>query len=459
MSTLDEKITFPGDVSIDRLRLYNKDEDHIDFSLGQATEILIYESIFAPCMFGSLTIADADAMIEKFPIVGGEALTIKLRTKTFNDNQDNIIYRSFVIVSIENRKLENDREQTYVLNFISIEGYTDMVNTISQAIPGDTEGAGAFNTARIAQNIFETFIATTGRVYLENAKSSLAIYDEHASDIQYVSNNWTPFQNMNYICAHMDEKTHPGSDNIFFETNKGFILTSIQGLISKQKDVVFDQYFVGGTAERKRTKQISFRSRDLIKEGFNDIEEMKIPKTIDIIQGNLSGYHASNVQAYDIYNKTRTHIDLDIEEDFEKYVHTDDGLPIPSHVARSSDSYTNFKILNGNTYAGIASGIFNKGKKTSEEKWVANNVRRSQYFNSFADYTFEIDVAGRTDIEVGAMIFLNYPSTKTKGSGGGIQDDLLLSGKYLVTAIQHRVNIATGHTMKMEIVKNGLGTK
>ena len=90
MSTLDEKITFPGDVSIDRLRLYNKNDDHIDFSLGQATEIIIYESIFAPCMFGSVTIADADAIIEKFPIVGGEALTIKLRTKTFNDNEDNI---------------------------------------------------------------------------------------------------------------------------------------------------------------------------------------------------------------------------------------------------------------------------------------------------------------------------------------------------------------------------------
>ena len=136
----------------------------------------------APCMFGSLTMAAADAIIEKFPIVGGEALTIKLRTKTFPDREEDIIYRSFVVVSIENRKLENDREQTYVLNFISIEGYTDMVNTISQAVPGDVDGEGAFNTARIAMNIFETYIATTGRVYLEKEKSTLAIYDEHASD-------------------------------------------------------------------------------------------------------------------------------------------------------------------------------------------------------------------------------------------------------------------------------------
>ena len=64
MSTLDEKITFPGVVTIDRLRLYNKNDDHIDLTLGQATEILIYESMFAPCMFGSLTMADADAIID-----------------------------------------------------------------------------------------------------------------------------------------------------------------------------------------------------------------------------------------------------------------------------------------------------------------------------------------------------------------------------------------------------------
>ena len=137
-------------------------------------------------------------------------------------------------------------------------------------------------------------------------------------------------------------------------------------------------------------------------------------------------------------------------------VHTDTGAPIPQHISRSPTSYTNFKILNGNTYAGIATGIFDKGKKTSDERWVAAGVRRRQYFSSFNDYTFELDVPGRTDIECGVMIYLDYPSTQTKGVSDTNTDELL-SGKYLVTAIAHKINIVTGHTMKMEIVKNGLG--
>ena len=451
---MEERINFAGDVKIDEMRLYNNNNDFVDLTLAQITEILLYESLWSPCLQGSLAFADADAIIEKHPIVGGEPFTLKLRTSTFPDFPDAVIHRSFVITSIENRRLENDRQQSYVLNFISIEGYTDLVNTIHQSIPGDTEGSGAFNTSNIAQSIFDNFIATTGRVYKEEEKSVLYIGDDHTSDLQYVSNGWTPFQNMNYIAGNTEEATHPGSDVIFFETNKAFGLTSIQNLIASQKESLFDQYFVGATAKRKRTGGVNFTARDLIKHKFNDIEEITIPKTIDLVEGSLNGYHASNVQAYDIYNKTRTYKTLDAVEDFEKFVHTDDTAPLPDHVIRNPDTYTNFKILNGNTYAGVASGIYDKGKKTSEEKWVGNVTRRTQYINSFNNYTFEIDVPGRTDMEVGNMIYLDYPSATTKSEE---KVDEVLSGRYLVTSIAHKVNIVTGHTMKMEIVKNGLG--
>ena len=52
------------------------------------------------------------------------------------------------------------------------------------------------------------------------------------------------------------------------------------------------------------------------------------------------------------------------------------------------------------------------------------------------------------------MVNLEYPSAQT---GNKSKKDEILSGKYLPTAIHHKVNITDGHTMKMEIVKNGLG--
>ena len=106
----------------------------------------------------------------------------------------------------------------------------------------------------------------------------------------------------------------------------------MKNLIASQKESLFDQYFVGATSKRRRTGGVNFTARNLIKHKFNDIEEITIPKTIDLVEGSLNGYHASNVQAYDIYNKTRTHKHLDVVEDFDKFVHTGDTTTIPGHV-------------------------------------------------------------------------------------------------------------------------------
>lgn len=450
----NEQIERPGDVNIDELSIQNDFGERIDLTLAQVTEINLYESVFAPCLFGQLQVVDADGFIEEFPIIGGEVLTINLRTKTFPTDSSSIIYKSFIITAIENRSLSSgDREQQYVLNFMSAEGINDANSTINQSLPGGGD-EDAFNTAKIARKIFDEFIALVPRIWDEKDPSELTIGDAHESNIQYVSNGWSPFQNMNYLCQNIKEAETGGADNVFYESNKQFYLTSIQGLIKKQGDNIFDDYLVEGTTRQERDSSYDYYTRDLMTNGFNVIDELIIPKTIDLLEGSNNGYHASNVQAYDLFTKTKTIKSFDIVDDFPSEVHTDTGIPVPGHTVRNPETYTNFKILNGSTYYGIPSGIFDKGNKTSEDKWVGHNMRRQSYFKSFNNYTFEIKVPGRTDIEVGVMVNLEYPSAQT---GNKSKKDEILSGKYLTTAIHHKVNITDGHTMKMEIVKNGLG--
>ena len=86
-----------------------------------------------------------------------------------------------------------------------------------------------------------------------------------------------------------------------------------------------------------------------------------------------------------------------------------------------------------------------------------NLLYRDNYFNSFKDYTFEIHVPGRTDIQVGDLIKVLYPSTKSKSKGATYDDifDKKLTGNYLITAIRHKIDTGA-HTMQMEVVKNGL---
>ena len=108
----------------------------------------------------------------------------------------------------------------------------------------------------------------------------------------------------------------------------------------------------------------------------------------------------------------------------------------------------------GNSLSGLVDGKFGAAANPAV---LANNLFRQVYFSSFNDNTFEIDLPGRTDIEVGKLIKLAYPNAGDKPMDATYDDivDPLLTGPYLITAIKHKFD-SVRHTMKVEIVKNGL---
>ena len=98
-----ENIQHPGDVSVDKLTITVSSGAVYTLEQGEATEIILYESIFSYGLFGTITIADSKNMIGEWPIVGGEVLTMKIRTKTFPDDPGLIIHKSFQIYGITDR--------------------------------------------------------------------------------------------------------------------------------------------------------------------------------------------------------------------------------------------------------------------------------------------------------------------------------------------------------------------
>jgi hypothetical protein len=68
-----------------------------------------------------------------------------------------------------------------------------------------------------------------------------------------------------------------------------------------------------------------------------------------------------------------------------------------------------------------------------------------------------ITVPGRTDAEVGRLLYFEYPSlgAKEESDTGSTAQDKLYSGYYIITAIHHKVN-KNEHTMTMEVIKDSL---
>ena len=438
-------------LEIDDLTLVSLDgkgQDLIKFY----TEIRVFESLFIPTLTADVVIRDPENIIENLPIVGGETLHMKLRTSTFPDSPGACIQRSFAVAEIKNRGLDNDRQQVYTLKLVSPEMLNDASATITKAIPGP--GADR-NIEAIAQQIFNDHIVKEGRYLPDEDENELSIAGSpHTSSIQYISNNWSAFENMNYICKRIQASDVQGSDYFFFESNKNYYLTSLQHLIIAGRDAYFEEYtYKPGSLPTKGREEGNYIGLS-VPDYFNRIETMSIPRTISIIEGNLSGAYASNIQAYDMFNKKFKHFHLDVIQDAGLYERTDVNPPIPRGIPRNVTAYTSVKLLNSYTWnsAEQSQGINDDALQTH----YTSDAVRKQYINSFNDYQFLIEVPGRTDIEVGVSINLKYPKPTAKSSGDTYVEDKVLSGQYVVTEIKHKINPAE-YGMTLRITKNGVG--
>ena len=456
----DEVLSQAGEVICDELILTAQDGTEYDIK-DMLIEFNLYEDIFSPFLHGSINLTDAVNAISMWPIAGGEVLTVKFRTKTFADDPGNLIEKSFQIVGIENRMFNNDREQFYALSFCSIEAVNDQSNSISQSF--GTKESEARTTAEIAEQIWNDWINFPRRIDDGDSQSSFIIGDTpHTSKIQFVSNFWTPMQIMHFISKRCQGATHTGSDYLFFESNKGFFLTSIQNLIASQLEALWEEFvyvpepIMGEQMIRAGGETFVGAS---LHPSFNKISEITVPRTINILDGQDTGYYSASTRAYDMFTKEQAEVILDGRDSFDQFVHTDPGIPIPGGIQRNPFSYINIKYLNQYMYpgmhGGLEDGVHGEGANPAI---LANDLFRQVYFNSFNDYKFTATMPGRTDIEVGKLIKLVYPAAGPKTEDSEPEDyiDQVLTGKYLITAIHHTISSIAKHTMKLEIVKNGL---
>lgn len=435
----EESLNNPGDVLWDELFLTTANGEEVDLA-NFVMELNLYEDIYAPILYGDLAITDAVNAITNFPIRGGEIVTFKIRTPTFEDSKSNILEKSFSIYSIENRIQSGDREQFYVLKFCSIEGLVDNFNHLAVHYSGKTDD--------IVEKIWNDTLGQPRRIDSEDI-SVLSIGDTpHQSEVEYVSNFWSPFQNMMFLSKRATGGGLEGNDFLFFESNKSFYFTSIQALIKEQKEELFDEYHINpqGLTKPHRTGGVSYIG-NLLPDGFNNISSMGMPSTVDLLVGASSGMLAASTRAFDYTTKETKEWVFDMRKDFAGFVHTDDGVSIPEGIPRDPYAYQIFKPTSQGNYGKVPYGIAKFGK---------TELLRQGYLAGLTQYTFEIDVSGRTDIQVGVMIRINYPNVGDKtGDGETPAEDPILSGNYLVTAIKHKIDYV-GHTMKMEVVKNGL---
>ena len=438
-----------GEVRIEQLKLINASDEIIDLT-EFIVELNLYEDIFKSYLHGNLVLTDSRNLIDKYNIHGEEFLNVKLRTPSFPETE--VIEKTFRVFKLSDRTIVRDKNtQNFVLHFISVEFFYD----VNLPLFAPFEGV----VTDVAGEIFSNFLASsrnfniseTDNSITENAKpTELIVINEASNKVKFVSPGWSPLKCINWLASKAIPKDGVAKNFIFFESNKNFYFGTLENLFkdAHESKNYFGRYLisVSNIREDKNTQNV-------IRELFL-AKDVEMVETTDYIKNYTSGYLGNRLIYLDVFNKDYQLIDYDHTLEYEKQYHTSGKGPEAKPVF-NKDTFRNF-ATNISFYPKNPK-LFDNFSDNINEKMGEIHGNRLSSMLELTNIKMNITVPGRTDVEVGRIIYFEYPSlgpsdeTDTESTA----QDKLYSGYYLITAIHHKVN-KNEHMMTMEIIKDSL---
>ena len=383
----------------------------------QVVGIELYEDIFSTFITGILTVRDSQELSNLLPLVGEEVIRMEVRTPSLPDDQAYV--GEFYIYKMSGRKKVAEREALYSLHFISKEAIVDMNKKVSKGYQG--------NPSDIIVSVCtdrQWGLETPKQVFVENTSNK----------IRYVSNYWSPSQNIQYVCDHALNKLESPS-MVFFETKFGFNFVALESLYVSgelKQRFLWDNY----TAD---VNPSGGSSRDISKD-YQRVLELDTPLTYNYIDRLKSGMYGSEIITYDIM--THQYVHTGYQPNFSEHKHLNEFPAWSGNAIAKPKSV----IIDGRKYYNNFEGY---GDVTNT-KFIQK--RRSLLAQAEA-YTVTVTVFGRTDYSAGQRVVLDVPMTAQIKEGDADPQDKMMSGVYLISAICHVID-TTQHTCVMELVKD-----
>jgi len=438
-----------GEVRIEQLKLINSSDEVIDLS-EFIVELNLYEDLFKNYLHGNLVLTDSRNLIDKYNIHGEEFLNVKLRTPSFPDSE--IIEKTFRVFKLSDRTIVRDKNtQNFVLHFISIEFFYD----VSLPLFAPFEGT----VTDIAGRIFSDFLATsrnfnvseTNNEIKEDLKpTELIVINEASNKIKFISPGWSPLKCINWLASKAIPKDGVAKNFIFFESSKNFYFGTLENLF---RDAHENKNYLGRYLISASNVREDQSSQNVSREMFL-AKEVEMVETTDYIKNYTNGYLGNRLVYLDVFNKEYQLIDYDHTLNYEKQFHSS-GKGEEAKPVFNKDTFRNF-ATNISFYPKNPK-LFNDYPDNISEKMGEIYGNRLSSMLELTNIKMNMTVPGRTDAEVGRIIYFEYPSmgAKDETDSGSSAQDKLYSGFYIITAIHHKVN-KLEHSMTMEVIKDSL---
>ena len=438
-----------GEVRIEQLKLINSSDEVIDLS-EFVVELNIFEDLFKNYLHGKIVLTDSRNLIDRFNLHGEEFLNVKLRTPSFPDSQ--VIEKTFRVFKLTDRAIVRDNNtQNFVLHFISIEFFYD----ISLPLFAPFEGI----VSDVAGQIFTNFIATPRKFNVSESSNTISetqtgtdmiVINETANKVKFISPGWSPFKCINWLASKAIPADGIAKNYIFFESNKNFYFGTLENLF---RDAHANKNYLGRYLISASNIREDKNSQNVSREMFL-AKDVEMVESADYIKNYTNGYLANRLVYLDVFNKEYELVDYDHVLNYEKQHHTS-GIGNESKPVFSKDTFRNY-ATNISFYPKNPKLFTDYPDNVSEKMGEIYGNRLSSMLE-LTNIKMNMTVPGRTDAEVGRLIYFEYPSlgAKDEKDTGSSAQDKLYSGYYIITAIHHKVN-KLEHQMVMEVIKDSL---
>ena len=403
-------------------------------------ELSIFENIFQPALTAKVIVSDSHNMPYKLPIVGEETVDIDISLSGFSDGHDSKIWSitppPFHVNALTQRDHFMPKAHRFSMDLISEKYMSSLHSKVSKSYNNNT-------ISDIVTDIYYNYIHDD--VY--NLRIEPTIGNERV-----IIPNLSPIDAINWLSKRAMAKTSISVNYVYYETVSGSYFVSLNSLAKQEPVFTFIQKPRVGDA----TGAEDFQKNEMKIAGFEFIKQFDKEDNI------RRGVYSSKLVTHDIVTKKIRQYEYGGLEEWEAFHHCGNFPPLSnsdvetrsSKVKRTSFApyvlnKTNNKIdstsLNGmvdsrieffpkhnNMYALSANDIYDN----KVENW---KLRRNNHIGVYDGVSLALKVAGNSALRVGQTVNVVIPSPEPTDTDKktDVVDDKYLSGKYMITSIQH----------------------
>lgn len=407
------------------------------------TDFTIVESLYTPAVQLSLNVKDNIDFMGQARLSGQEKIKIKVMKKPYTDGNgsgpEQKIDLEFYVTEYPVYGRQNNLIQAYTIRGVTKHAYVSKLKRVSRAVSG-----------KIGDIVKSICIKDLG---IE--ENLLSISERSSASINAVIPNLEPIDAIYWLIKRAFTDT--GSPFYFYQSVDGKVyLKSQEELVST--GLVFEDYL-----------ESKFFSQDYDVNPMRAYNEaatriLSLNSTINLgkpLSAN-SGAFASKTYYVDLPSKSINQKDFNYKEEQAKrveqklYVTDQFKLETDNDLSKYKDARQIVVPMN--------SGAYSAGANYNSSTSGGNLAKASSYVELLDSMQHDLTIAGDMELTSGKIVRLKLPAPIDPSSnridytaaGPSNEEDLIVSGKYLVTSVQH--NFAEDHIVEFRVKRDSTPT-